>query len=522
MGDSMEKMTSLTLADNTTEITDSPPLRGIFSLPRELRDQIYGYLLHHEHTRAPQWHTRHPGVPSDVQRDKSVAHTYTFHPNLLSVNRQVHEEASTVLALNSFVVVSAQWDSFQEAKHHHNLPVVCEKQSSIATFKHHHLRVHIRHGLKARRTQKICAFVMVAADLPLFSSMMQWLFLNTASPSQTLIPVIPGSRQEVLLVGPATRAEQECITHTRLQLLPTKTRPMTTALESSLLLPFAHMIIGQQKISIINALRPQHEITALQALMGPRYVSYSPMAWRAVALIQSIKGVGDKLVKDGDLTRAVYKYCWITSFVPVLGPLLVLEGDFPILADGVALVFALLLRTIMDTVVTEGFARLRLGDFQGAVQAVSDTQELERRLKLLPNQERVFPENGRYLACKQASYWLGALMSCIGSRDLTTVRIMAQNLESIARDMGRSEHLEALQFDARALTTLYQTVNPADLARGSTNSMSNQSLVDMLSVKTFEPKVFNTPMPDDWTEPEKYEGFLEESHKVYLRANGFL
>ncbi|KAK5700965.1 hypothetical protein LTR97_005484 [Elasticomyces elasticus] len=520
MDDTMEAVTNLTLVD--TDITDRLPLRGIFSLPRELRDKIYGYLLHHEHTKAPQWHTRHPGIPSSVHRDKSVAHTYTFHPNLLGVNRQIHEEAGSVLALNSFVVVSAQWDSFQEAKHHHNLPVVCENQSSIATFKHHHLRVHIRHRLKARRTQKICAFVMVAVDLPLFTSMMQWLFLNTASPSQTLIPAVPGSGQEVLLVGPATRAEQECITHTRLQLLPTKTRPMTTALESSLLLPFGKMIIGQQKVSIMNALRPQHEIAALQALMGPRYVSYSPMAWHAVVLIQSIKGIGDKLVKDGDLTRAVYKYCWITAFVPVLGPLLVLEGDFPILADGAALVFALLLRTIMDTVVTDGFIRLRLGDFQGAAQAVSDTQELERRLKLLPNQGRVFPENGRYLVCKQASYWLGALMSCVGSRDLTTVGIMAQNLESIARDMERSEHLEALQFDAQALTILYQTVNPADLARGSINSMSDQSLVDMLSVKAFEPNVFNTEVPDGWIRPENTEGFLEDCHKEYLRKEGLL
>ncbi|KAK5728776.1 hypothetical protein LTR15_001915 [Elasticomyces elasticus] len=81
MDDTMEAVTNLTLVDNTTDITDSLPLRGIFSLPRELRDQIYGYLLHHEHTKAPQWHTRHPGIPSSVHRDKSVAHTYTFHPN---------------------------------------------------------------------------------------------------------------------------------------------------------------------------------------------------------------------------------------------------------------------------------------------------------------------------------------------------------------------------------------------------------------------------------------------------------
>ncbi|KAK3630041.1 hypothetical protein LTR56_017685 [Elasticomyces elasticus] len=346
--DSMEKMTSLTLTDNTTEVTESPPLRGIFSLPRELRDQVYGYLLLHEYMRAPPHHIRRADTSSETQRDMSVAHTYNFYPSLLCVNRQISEEASSVLALNSFVVVSAQWNGLKIAKHYHDLAIVCEDQTSVAKFKHHHLRVHIRHGMKQKRTEKICSFVIVASELSTLCDMLQWSFLNTPSPSQMLVPAATGSRQEVFLVGPTLQFEKDCITHTHLQLLSTKIRPMTVGLERSLLQPFVGVVIGQQKVSITNSLQTQTEIIALQARMGPSYVSHSPTSWTAVSLVRSLKHTADLLLEQGDYVRALIKYSWVSAFVPALQPLLVPEQDYHSLRDGPAVAIALLLRLIMD------------------------------------------------------------------------------------------------------------------------------------------------------------------------------
>ncbi|KAK3630042.1 hypothetical protein LTR56_017686 [Elasticomyces elasticus] len=83
--------------------------------------------------------------------------------------------------------------------------------------------------------------------------------------------------------------------------------------------------------------------------------------------------------------------------------------------------------------------------------------------------------------------------------------------------MEGSEHLAALKFDIQMLTRLHQTISPEDLATGS-----NEMFLDILSIKHFELKAFNTLVPCEWTRPERTEGYLEEGHKKYLRLQGLI
>lgn len=77
--------------------------RDNFPLPRELRDQIYGYLLDSKYTR--------------VKRDNVGDRAYKYHLSVLGVNREIHDEAAEYLynyKNNAFMVVRhppAHWDS---------------------------------------------------------------------------------------------------------------------------------------------------------------------------------------------------------------------------------------------------------------------------------------------------------------------------------------------------------------------------------------------------------------------------
>ncbi|KAK5704581.1 hypothetical protein LTR17_021777 [Elasticomyces elasticus] len=352
MDDSMEKMTSLTLTDNTTEVTYSPPLRGVFSLPRELRDQIYGYLLLHEYTRAPPYHTRDNATHNDHSkkddRVKSTVRTFRFHVNLLRTNRAINNEAAHTLALNRFVVVSAKWLQLRTLKHLHGLPIVCEDPAAVAKFSHHIMRVHTQSGYKEDHVEGMTSFVIVAADLPIFcGTLMQWIFLLMASPSNILMHARSGTLPELLdLQSPATIPP--AIT-TKIQLRSTVAR---------------------------------HKVDALRALMGPETVSLSPIIWRAFEVAASIKGAADELLAKNDAQHALRRYQLVVngvqqSFLWQLTPHIYrAQCQVPL---------ALLLRKAADAAVIAGFLALSLDDFSAATNRVRDVLGFEEHMKSCQN-----------------------------------------------------------------------------------------------------------------------------------------
>lgn len=61
-------------------------------LPRELRDQIYGYLLDGTYTRV----ARYPDGFDD-KKDSFTRPSYKFHAQILAVNRTIHDESEEYL-----------------------------------------------------------------------------------------------------------------------------------------------------------------------------------------------------------------------------------------------------------------------------------------------------------------------------------------------------------------------------------------------------------------------------------------
>jgi len=115
-----------------------------FPVPRELRDQIYFYLLHSDYNRIIRKNETTPGGGEKP----SCQQGYKFHTNILAVNKAIHTESEEYLYKNNvFVVASAVYprDSFLPGESlltaSYWTPIVTETHA--ATMRHHSLRMHV-------------------------------------------------------------------------------------------------------------------------------------------------------------------------------------------------------------------------------------------------------------------------------------------------------------------------------------------------------------------------------------------
>jgi hypothetical protein len=64
------ELEQLLLTDDAQPSANPSPPKTILSLPRELRDQIYGYLLRHEHVHEKPYHTRKKSARGKVSNPR--------------------------------------------------------------------------------------------------------------------------------------------------------------------------------------------------------------------------------------------------------------------------------------------------------------------------------------------------------------------------------------------------------------------------------------------------------------------
>jgi len=138
------------------------------SLPAEIRDHIYSYILH----------------PSSIPQGQVYDfHYYNYKPalQLLLVNRQTHEEARrTFRALNHFVSIETPWpEALQHIATDGKVPIVIDNVSELG-FTDQHLSVrisspelpHIDEGDNYRPRK----FLILSDDLTKFTNM--WYYSN--------------------------------------------------------------------------------------------------------------------------------------------------------------------------------------------------------------------------------------------------------------------------------------------------------------------------------------------------------
>lgn len=157
-----------TSSGKETAISKRPPSVN-FPLPRELRDEIYGYLL----------------LPVKGSRK------HRFHTNHLAVNRTVHGETEEHLYHNNdFVAVSFEWRWWKDAALGQLPPlewISHVSQNHVARMRYHNMRLHfIRNGgheLGGQSDGLVQSAILLAEDLPELCPSMQIRFAGISGPA---------------------------------------------------------------------------------------------------------------------------------------------------------------------------------------------------------------------------------------------------------------------------------------------------------------------------------------------------
>jgi len=150
------------------------PRRPNLPLPRELRDQIWFYLLDGSFTRI----SRSYGQVASRQNsnpNRTGPKSYHFHTVILAVNRKIHAETEEILyKRNTFVVVSYQWPSLGKEKDGSFwIPVVSNKHAAKMTF--NSLRVHLTPDQTQLQTNvgvPVESYIILASDVNAFCASM--------------------------------------------------------------------------------------------------------------------------------------------------------------------------------------------------------------------------------------------------------------------------------------------------------------------------------------------------------------
>lgn len=289
--------TPASTSDSPQHAVATPPKRVNFPLPRELRDQIYGYLLHHEYTE----HSKYP--ESDTQ-DAGLPSFYKFHTSILAVNTQIGEEATEVLRSNDFVQVTMNWDVDQELKAI-EVPFVCDLARRKARFDHLRIdyKLHVK-SLNILRSQRR-KFVVVRFGLIKLFRVLQLGLLGCPS----VVPVVlygTGSKDNRRLhVKKALDNYSEY--NSSINVHDNVVKPLSTATKTRLLEPFHNLIIGGQSVEI-NKILPKHVLATFKLFVAPPVMNSLPMMWRLFELAQGMKAVADQHVLDGCFTKALRLY----------------------------------------------------------------------------------------------------------------------------------------------------------------------------------------------------------------------
>ena len=395
-------------------------------LPRELRDQIYGYLLSHEYTKMPPYHTRPAaarGRQSEAnKRDISAAHTYGFHVNVLAVNKQISKEASKELYnRNNFVVVSFEWEGLGDLLNKFDVPIVTDNQNAVARFaksKMHALRLHIKHP---RRPGPVQSLLMLHSDLGVFCRTIRYLKATQEASGVFVFKLKDEFRMkdesEYCFLPIPDNPNNVFRTKIHFNRVEADSEQGVAMKKIKLLETFTRLCVARQNMTI-QGIEDSHEGSTLREtvddlinMAGPSLIWLRVLAWDLLGIMLALMAAANKLCREGDYGRALEHYKAIYS-----GPLedsIVLAQGIVFLADrsdvGPPVIMAL--RVLLDAVTAVGWLYLREPHLENCKQSKTAEEYGHRIAAIISNygsrQEILgYPEHGEK-ACwlRDTPYW---------------------------------------------------------------------------------------------------------------------
>jgi hypothetical protein len=328
----LSALSALSIADSSTATSNATSdattdLRlPNFPIPRELRDQIYSYLLHSDYTRVIRDRER----TSDGGNGPFKRQAYKFHTNILAVNKAIDEESQEFLYKNNvFVVASADWHQHGfmpgESLFSGNFwtPIVTETQA--AKMRHHSLRLHLIKGKNAefdrldesvgsRIPAPIRSCVVMANDLHALCMTLRCHVLQY--PGFAILveddPVIPPPG-DIVVVGVDERdGKLEKSSRLKIQFRITPFRARDANMQFKTFDLLRQIVCAGLRVTVDGVL-PEHIDRAQRAkdAMGPVLISRQASHWDSFEILCKAKQLMDNNMCLGELQLAAKSYSFI-------------------------------------------------------------------------------------------------------------------------------------------------------------------------------------------------------------------
>ncbi|KAI7214714.1 hypothetical protein KC343_g3378 [Hortaea werneckii] len=471
-------------------------------LPRELRDQIYGYLLSHEYTKMPPYHTRPTAArghqSEEDDRDWSAAHTYRFHVNILAVNKQIRQEATEeLLRRNTFVLISWKWDGLGALLHQFDLPIIADNQKAVAKFKMHALRLHLSFTTEKGQIKSL---LMLHSDLEVFCRAVRYLGAVLDWPAHF---VVKHSKPTGDWFGVYTNHHYPAfVMKIQLNDVDGESEAENIEKKAKLLAPLVDLRIAGQKLKL---LRPhvgetQSEfakiVDDLTKLAAPSLVWVKLAAWDLLDISLDRMAAANELCGKGEYDRALMHYLVIIFGVPSRHLLCNLP---PHVAESDAAPPVMIgLRVLMDAIAAYGWLCLRRGKFALAGDAFRLGQVIFHMFNQFPNRDETLMPLGSEHASwvNEMPFWHFSALSSFFEHPFP----LAHYLDLFETLRRQCPDVTYITHDLEVLVDLSKWTQNIALE-------DRQKLLWRFSVGAFPPKTFIFQIPEHIARPTKVSGW---------------
>ncbi|CZT23080.1 uncharacterized protein RCC_08790 [Ramularia collo-cygni] len=258
------------------------PLMRNFPLPRELRDHIYGYLLHADH--AP-----HNNIPiTHLPATPTFGRPYSFSLEILRVNKKVGGEArETLHTPNTFITITTQYSILVGILQDVQFPCVVVSNDELGRFKHASMHVDVVPDFNHKHPYfRPVHFVILLRDLKLFCSIFQW-FLYSRNPRKG---INSSTQAGVWPVGISIR----------FTLKRTEYSLQTAQRDERLLTPFRNCTSDNLKVFVVDYACDQKFVRSLLSRMTEELGSETPIAWQVLRTLTSLVAFSEEAELRGD------------------------------------------------------------------------------------------------------------------------------------------------------------------------------------------------------------------------------
>lgn len=368
-----------------------------------------------------------------------------------------------VLTSNNFVVVSYRWPCLDDGKHQLGLPVVSEKQSQVAKFKLHVLRVHVQHANPDHNCSyqqahdiehaPLRSFLMVADELDNFCITMQNYFYATPAASRHVVLFQDPSTgfTDARQLAPMCCAKE--FVRTRIQFQSSNLAADKHNIMLRLLAPFRGMILGGQRATISNYDESlTTEVGQLTKFVGPTTVWMNALVWNMIETAQKIIEDANTLVTEGDFWHAHLRYDIAHKMCGPGYPFQVPDQAFH---SDIGAPMALLKDILMDAAVMDAMLCIKEGQYWSLRSIDESLGLLIKMISRLPDKA----QEGLYTKeVPPQATWRAVLMHVMlklfvhgGPIDVAQERERVQQFEGCKKYLKDCPHFE---HDLRLLETL--------------------------------------------------------------------